>query len=72
MFNMKSATKRTLPLKFDTFYEFLELQFLSMCDIGVNMLRGDKGTIVVQHVLQKFYFDIAVYIFNSLSLGISS
>ena len=41
MFNMKSATKRTLPLKFDTFYEFLELQFLSMCDIAVNMLRGD-------------------------------
>ena len=29
-------SKLTLPLNFDTFYEFLELQLISMCDIGVT------------------------------------
>ena len=29
-------SKLTIPLNFDTFYEFLELQLISMCDIGVT------------------------------------
>ena len=34
----KSAAKLTLTLNFDTFYEFLELKFISMCDIGTNII----------------------------------
>ena len=41
MFNMKkSEAKLTLPLNFDTFYEFFKLQFISMCDIETNIIRN--------------------------------
>ena len=44
----KSAATLTLPLSFDKFYEFLELQFVSMCDIGVNIIGNVTNLLVIK------------------------
>ena len=54
----KSATKLTIPLNFDTFYEFLELQFINICDIGVNIIWNVTNLLVIKSTRALYLINI--------------